>query len=258
MKKIQKSPEPRNLTEFRLQNRNANWDAVHSNPVYQTIVRTAWQDQGDLCAFCERIPSPRDKGIEHFLQKSATPQGQNWSTDWQNMLAVCKGGELTSDQDPLPQNLSCDKHKNHWVNKKQLPADCEGYLLNPLMIDAFNQLFLFNPQTGELNVNYVGCQSHPVLSPNYLTPNTNAGLAENTLKALNLNCPRLCRERKILWNEVQKGLAQYRQQGNKAKYAKQKLAERYFSRKWPAYFTTLRIILKPVADQHLQTIHYQG
>lgn len=258
MKKILKSPEPHALTQYRLQNPQADWEMVRSHSVYQSIVQTSWSEQGQLCAFCERKPESRDRGIEHFLQKSASPSQHNWALDWKNMLAVCKGGELHAQVASLPQNLSCDKHKNHWVNKRKLPANCEGYMMNPLQIQALNHFFAFDPETGKLDVNASGCATHPQLSPNHLNPPTNQKLIENTLAALNLNCPRLCRERKLLWQEIQKSRQQYRQQGEKAKYANKKLVEKYFSKKWHFYFTSLRLIFGQTADSYLQSINYQG
>lgn len=259
MKKIQKSSEPGALTFFKKNHPTAGWEDIRAEKnVYQAIVDATYKDQGGICAFCEKKLAEQDRGIEHFRQKSASPQQSNWAADWPNMLAVCKGGEASKLSYSLPRNLSCDKHKNHWVNLKLLPADSEGYLLNPLCLQANHDLFELDRQTGHLKANPVGCDQHPLIQPNYLPDATNLALVKNTIQALNLNCPRLSRERLLLYQEIQKQLNQYRRQNEKPKYAKQKLAQRYFKQPWPAYFTVLNILLAPASKQYLLSQNYQG
>jgi hypothetical protein len=57
---------------------------------------------------------------------------KNWALDWNNIFGVCIGGDDSDKKlHPLPENLSCDSHKNHLVNKKQLPGACEKFLVMP-------------------------------------------------------------------------------------------------------------------------------
>ena len=74
------------------------------------------------------------------------------------MLAVCLGGEREGQKHHLPANLSCDAHKNRMKNTGQY-SESEGWLLNPLQMDASKSLFDFDKATGCLIPHKEACGS---------------------------------------------------------------------------------------------------
>lgn len=164
MKKINKSSPPNVLTEFAKRDAQADWDCFHNNSAdYKAIKQLMLQDQGGLCGYCEKeiinLPEHKQR-IEHFHGKSdQSDPNKNWALDWNNVLAVCIGGDDADQQiHPLPSNLSCDSYKNYLINKKKLPIACEGDLLNPLNISTTVCIFDLDKATGALNVNIANCQ----------------------------------------------------------------------------------------------------
>jgi uncharacterized protein (TIGR02646 family) len=106
--------------------------------------------QHGLCAYCEQkvaTDNPLHCRVEHFHPQADQAGARNWALDWGNMLAVCDGGSAALSEKrkvhPLPENLSCDAHKNHAMQIGKLPLRCEGHLLNPLNAPAFPNLFFF-------------------------------------------------------------------------------------------------------------------
>lgn len=261
MKKISKSPPPNALTNFALANPTASWEADFRNhnasQDYKAVRRLMIDDQGGICGYCEcQIAglSEHKQRVEHFHDKSDQNgvSEHNWGLDWQNVFAVCLGG---SDADreihPLPGNLSCDSHKNHL--KSSFGEAPEGYVLNPLAIPASPCLFKFDKRTGELKPDVVNC-AHVRVPDNRF--GTVQELVENTIKVLNLNCPRLTAQRLEVLNAYNSAVKIVRSRNDQHGFSK--LARQWFNRRWPAFFTTRRLLLGDHAETYLQTNDYNG
>jgi uncharacterized protein (TIGR02646 family) len=222
----------------------------------------AVRDQYGLCAYCEQEIAAHDAlhcRIEHFHPKSDRTGTHNWALDWNNMLAVCDGGERTPAQKrtihPLPANLSCDAHKNHALQSGGLPVDCEGRLLNPLDITAFPNLFVLDKGTGHLDADDAVCRAAPM--PGNKQASTSE-LVRYTIKVLNLNCERLATKRRLLVVDIDQRKKRLRQKGIPPADMPRKLIARYFSAQWPEFFTTIRCCLGQAAEEYLQSVDYRG
>jgi len=219
-------------------------------------------DQCGLCAYCEReITShkPLQRRIEHFHPKSDRSEARNWGLDWENMLAVCDGGSGGSQDEqkthPLPKNLSCDAHKDRMIQIGNLPVCCEGYLLNPLDVPAFPNLFAFEKGSWRLMPDETCCASVNVAGNVY---ETTAELVAHTISYLNLNCERLTDSRMRLVYNIERNIKKLREHGFKPTDIPEKLVQRYFRKKWPEFFTTLRCLLGAAAEDYLVSSDFQG
>jgi len=265
MKRVLKGPPPRLLQNYLSINPVATWDQMRDDNAQggyraaHSCRDQAMSDQGEICAYCEQKMSLEGYSrpqVEHFHQKSDRGGSHNWSLDWRNMLAVCDGGSRSSKEDriehPLPQNLSCDAHKNH---VKGLPVDCEGYLLNPLDIPPFPNLFVFDKATCCIKPNETACSLVELPENTY---ETTAELVARTIEILNLNCNRLFKKRQHhMWNidHVKKVL---RQRGISPTKMHEKLIYRFFGTKWPEFFATLRCCLGEAVESYLMSIDFKG
>lgn len=274
MKRLAKSAPPNPLTEFQRQYPDADWEqfrnhALGAEPVgtdYKKIKALLIRDQGGLCAYCETQLAdlePDQQRIEHFHPKSdRSNPAKNWALDWNNIIAVCIGGEEQAQKQkagenafPLPQNLSCDAHKNHYFNSvaKSVADDALSQLENPLQMPAFPCLFDFQRADGKLLPHVENCRRFDVEHDRDEGHTYRKIL--NTIKVLNLNCDRLCENRRQVlhaWGRVTK-IAR----GMNDVQIKQKLAARWLG-KWEPFFTTRRILLGSVAEDYLQQKSFCG
>jgi uncharacterized protein (TIGR02646 family) len=264
LKKINKSSDAGALAPFAQAFPDAGWDEFrnHNGGIdYASVKRAIFADQGQLCAFCEtRIESTDGQKhlqrIEHFHSKSDTDTSHNWTLDWQNLIGVCLGGSgLDNDRSlfPAPQNLSCDAYKGHLIEKSKLPVECEGLLLNPLLLPAFPCLFDLDKPTGELRPNVNACEQVEIADNRCASV---VELVQNTIDVLNLNCDRLNKQRLAVLHGYERRIKQARLKNDRTIF--QTLAQRWFGQHWPAFFTTRRILLGSHAEVHLQTMSYNG
>ena len=170
------------------------------------------------------------------------------------IMGGCIGGEVSDKQlHPLPENLSCDSHKNHLINKGKLTEACEGHLLNPLQIRASPCLFDFNKATCELQPNVHVCQEVEIKG-NQLE--STEALVQNTIDILNLNCDRLIQNRHKLLTTYNHLIANARKQNDKNCFSK--IATYWFQKKWSSFFTTRRLLLGKHAEICLENMRYDG
>ena len=259
MKKTSKSNCPPCLIRYTQDNPKAIWEEFRQDnqgESYKAVRLQAIQDQGGLCVYCETpyLSKPEIFSIEHFHPKAAiTDSSINWALDWYNLHAVCRGGRDKAfgalQAYPTPENLSCDAYKDHLVTKKQLPENCEGYLLNPLSLPE-TKLFKFNKSNGLLEVDQEACSKATYSDCNHFP--SLADLAEETLQVLNLNCQRLCDARLELLIYYNKKIKEARLKNNKLIF--RQLAENWFNTPWPSFFTTRRDLLGQVAENYLRKL----
>ncbi len=266
MKKINKTPAPNELTQYAQTNHYAELTGVkwenfknhNGGSDYRSIRTKILDDQGGLCAYCEtsiiNLP-PHKQRVEHFHSKSDSDDpNKNWALDWNNVICVCIGGDDSDKQlHPLPENLSCDSHKNHLINRKKFPQACEGYLLNPLLISAFPSLFDLDKATCELKPNSDVCQKVEI---NNNQMGTTQALVQNTIDILNLNCDRLTQDRRAVLNSYNQWVTKARKQNDKQCF--NKMASCWFQTRWTSFFTTRRILLGNHAETYLKQIQYNG
>ncbi|HBT97193.1 MAG TPA: TIGR02646 family protein [Desulfobulbaceae bacterium] len=255
MKRVEKGQEPEALLAFRQQQPDATWDEMRNEDrgAAEACWRQAIADQHGLCAYCERKidgwPAHKRR-VEHFHPKSDSSPDKNWHLDWQNMLACCDGGEKEgSEQHPLPENLSCDAHKNHLSNEKKLPPQVESELYNPLHLPAFPNFFAFDKRTGELRADAAACAQTSL----------DAAKLTRSIEVSNLNCQRLKdRRRKEIVFNIERNKKTLRQKGYLPEQVPAALVKRYFNGKWPEFFTTIRCCLGKAAEDYLRAVNYQG
>ena len=269
VKRVLKSrPGPQSLSAYKQNHPGDTWGRMRDNnaergsQAARECRAQAVRDQRGLCAYCEQeiaADNPLHCQVEHFHPKSDRAGTRNWGLDWENMLAVCDGGSRGSPEErktrPLPESLYCDAHKDREIQIRKLPKACEGHLLNPLEIPAFPNLFALDKGTGFLRPDATSCAAVKIPGNAF---GTTAELVKRTIAALNLNCDRLAEKRRLLVVDIDKTKQTLRQKGTSAAVMRRELIRRYFSTRWPAFFTTLRCCLGQAAENHLRSISYQG
>ncbi|MCF0221490.1 MAG: TIGR02646 family protein [Fibrobacter sp.] len=117
---IKKGAEPRELTEYRLDNRNGEptYDGLKER--HKVILESLIKEQGGLCAYCMcRIPQNPQKhnppaSIEHIDPQSTSDNAK--ALDYRNMLAVCSGNRNPTSQSQYHlgiSRLTCDAHRQN-------------------------------------------------------------------------------------------------------------------------------------------------
>jgi len=267
LKRVAGTAEPDELKNYREANPTCGWEAMrqdaHGRAVYDVIRPRLIEGQGGICAFCEieiNNDDPTHCRVEHFHPKSDRATPHNWALDWNNMIAVCMGGSQRHHaepytKEPLPENLSCDAHKDKMIQSHRLEERCEGWIVNPLALPAFPRLFFLKKSTGELLADEACCAEVSLEGNKH--PTTQA-LVEHTISMLNLNCDRLCEARKrILWH-IERNKKQLRDAAKTPQQGMDELAHRFLRQRWPGFFTTIRFCLGAAAEQYLQNNGYRG
>lgn len=262
MKRVRKSAEPPVLSQYRQIVPHASWDDMRSDVLhggrqaYEDCREAALADQGNICAYCEcslSLDLPHHCRVEHVHSKKDTSGTHNWALDWQNMLGVCVGGSRSDLQ--LPRNLSCDAYKDHMIEKGKLPTACEGWILNPLQIQASPSLFDFEKATGRLIPNTSICSSFTIAGNKHATT---AQIVQHTIDMLNLNCDRLIQERRNILFSINAEKEKKRKNNIPASLALPEIAQHFLQKCWHKYFTTIRCCLGQAAEDWLQKNAYQG
>ncbi|MCL1808444.1 MAG: hypothetical protein FWG42_01595 [Clostridiales bacterium] len=268
MKRVCKGSPPQKLNDYVLINPEATWDqmkgdnAQGGSQAAKECRDQAIHDQKGLCAYCEQEISsskPHRCRIEHFHPKIDKTRTHNWGLDWYNMLAACDGGSRSSQEEqrahPLPGNLACDAHKDYLIQTGKIPVACEGYLLSPLVIHSFPNLFSLDKGTGYLKPDVASCINVEI-SENAFGSTTE--LIDHTIAILNLNCDRLAAKRRHYVVNIDQNKKTLRKKGIPPSDVPEKLVQRYFKKEWPEFFTTLRCCLGKVAEDYLKSVNYQG
>ncbi|WP_431019096.1 retron system putative HNH endonuclease [Burkholderia cepacia] len=253
MKRVRKATDTPNLLGIFFENRpNADWDAFKKKATrYNETAAQIRSDQRGICAYCEidllksnslgKVPDFR---IEHFHPKSPHTPPPNWALEWTNMLGTCHGGSQTMVADPArytAPDLCCDvpKGNNDWT------AD----ILNPLTdVPAFPRLFKYLEGDGSIDVDSDLC------------PVAVAGKADETIKRLNLNAPRLTRMRQAVIGALRDQIAALLDVGETVEDASRQVAYAMFpanpDQEWQPFFTCIRWYLGAAAEDQLTEIGY--
>ncbi|WP_071524440.1 retron system putative HNH endonuclease [Pantoea sp. A4] len=255
MKTINKTGEPNRFGAFRAAHPNASWEKDEGSieeafrccsARYQETQQQLRTDQGNLCAYCEQDLLSGTNGalddcrIEHFHPKSKQLPGEpNWGLDWNNLLAVCCGGNQSRVVNPEerfdtePENYSCDVPKGNKI--------LDEIILNPLNLPNYN-IWNFRRSTGEIFVNEVLC----------LTLGLDVEVALQTINELNLNSPRLTRFRKNVIDNLNHRITESLKRGQTIEQAISSIAISMLRKNragdWPSFFSTIRFYLGKQAE----------
>lgn len=251
MKKINKSLPPNPLTVFYASKPTENWEKFrkHRNlKSYNRVKEIVFEDQNGLCAYCEDyiLHLGKDKRrIEHFHDKSDTDLSvNNWALDWNNVFGVCNGGTDEGSTYRIPQNLSCDAHKERVLASPHT----EGILLNPLDF-PLSPIFLFDKVTGHLNADIEICKQLDLYVPN--SYDSFKELVEKTIEILNLNCDRLSKKRLKVFREYNRLITVARQKNNPDLL--KKLPAHWLGGEPLSFFTVRRCLLGEAAEEYFIT-----
>ncbi|MFK4233539.1 retron system putative HNH endonuclease [Pseudomonas guariconensis] len=267
MKRVNRLDEPAGLTVYRAANPLSTWEQMRGDATgrtaYESVRLQLLNGQGGLCAFCEiglHDCDPLKCRVEHFHPKSDNSTAHNWGLDWQNMVCVCTGGSQRHQQppyalEPLPENLSCDAHKDKMINTGKLDEHCKGWVIDPRQLPALLSLFFMERSSGRLLPDEQACAS--IILQGNKHPTTQK-LVLHTIDMLNLNCARLCEARRRVHWDIERNKKSLRLQNIRPEHALRVLAERYFRQRWPVFFTTIRFCLGTTAEQYLTDIGFQG
>ncbi len=255
MKKIFKGTEPSLLSTYRSTYPNNKWVQFRNNNKrrIQTQVQLK-NDQNGICAYCEidlrekDATGESDFRVEHFHPKDDSSTSHNWNLDWNNLLGCCHGGSQRNVTDAIIRFSSHDNSCD--IPKKNKNLD--GVILNPLQLPAFPALFSCNRSSGLLIVNVANCQQAGVAETK----------AQQTICELKLDAPRLNRFRATVLNALYSQLQLKLSTGSTLEQACSQLAQAHLCKNsqqhWPAFFTSIRSYLGKEAEQHLQSIGYNG
>ncbi len=263
MKKVLKrSNVPPLLNKYLVANPDNEWKQFTGNDRngHAEVKGALRADQRGLCAYCEIDLALGDGHglddfrVEHFYPKKPHHPPPNHALNWQNLLAVCTGGNArgvaASARFTSPDH-SCDvpKANHNWVGK----------ILDPLTdIPAFPPLFSYEENTGAMAVDRVSCPADLIEK------------AEASIDKLRLSPPqtsttpdsRLLRFRKAVIDKLREDIQVRLESGYSVPEASAQLAEAYFpashNLSWPAFFSCIRWYLGPSAERRLHEIDYRG
>ncbi len=246
---------PQCLSEYLAQNPDATWDQFRDtvDSCYHALRNQLLDEQGGLCAYCERAPVVGDQQVAHFHPKSDRSSGTNWGLKWPNLWLACSGGNqrtLADDPEaftePPCENMSCDTAKEDRI--------LDDVILAPDQIPAFPPIFRF--------------EQHPdaVLivpdEPNCAIAGIDPNRARATIEHLNLNCRRLTFTRLKVHRVLQQAIAKARQNGCDINRTYAQLVTAHLARSpegsWKPFFTLVRWTLRRPAEDYLKQVGFSG
>lgn len=263
MKTIKKSSKlPIGLSDYYKENPGNKWTQFTGNDrngaeEVQAYLR---RDQRELCAYCENdlktfngIGLP-DFRVDHFIPKSPHNPPPNRSLEWNNLRAVCTGGNAQFIGDPN----RFQSHPDHSCDVPKGQKNLHGVILDPVNdIAPFEEVFSFD-EDGRM---FVSPNCDPIKKDR--AERTITELRLSPLPEKDVPHPRLVKFRKgmveFLRDELMKRSVL---EGQSTAKAMEELAEIFFpsqpDAEWPAFFSTVRWFLGPVAEQRLIQIKYLG
>lgn len=255
MKHCEKQADtPHGLGKYLSENPTGTWDEFKDEEPesHKEVVDALSNDQRGICAYCELELSSNNIQVGHFHPKSDRTGNLNWALEWTNLWLCCKGGTQTwleSDpriyKKPLPQNRSCDE------NKMDLVLD--GKVLSPDSVPSYPRLFRYRQWSDALEIHLDEVQTGDAA--------VDTNLVEETIKAFNLNCPRLAAARLQVLRNLERDIKQAISGGAK------NLADTHLPAKWlspqsngyyRSFFTLIRWRLGEAAEQYLLKTSFRG
>ncbi|MEQ1749735.1 MAG: retron system putative HNH endonuclease [Prosthecobacter sp.] len=259
MKKVPKSqPEPECLTSFRQELPEATWDDFKSTACSSSLLDQTVNDQGGLCAYCERHLDEHDRQIAHFHPKSdrSQPPNQpapfNWGLHWSNLWLACRGGDQTwmTNPDaylaPASENRSCDVAKEDDI--------VDGAVLSTDEVPAFARIFQYRQSSDRMDIE----PDHDLCAEAGIAPD----LAAETIRIFNLNCRRLSEARMRVHKTIESQIKRLRENSPQPATLFPSLVQRHLAKdsngSWKSFFTMVRWRFGSSAESYLHSIDYQG
>ena len=122
MKRIRKSVEPREFTEWKSTDRMAhrpNWNRLRA-PLKTVIHESLMNEQGFICCYCESRVVVDDSHVEHFRPKE---QYSDLQLEYRNLLCSCLRERSSGEP------IHCGHRKGIWFDEEALVSplqqDCE-------------------------------------------------------------------------------------------------------------------------------------
>ena len=255
MKHVPKTfPEPDEFKSYRESNPKNTWDQFRDEvpETYRMLRDELRKHQGGLCAYCEMSLITENEQIAHFHPKSDN-KDRNWALEWNNLWLACKGGTqswLNDDEaylPPLPENISCDERKGNEILDEKIHS--------PNMIPVAPRIFRYEQQPDRIEI----CPDEE----NCKIANLDIQKVHDTIKAFNLNCPRLSKARLSSHKQLEQAIKKLRHSNIQNQLLGfHSLAEHHLKRNkdglWPQFFTLIRWRFKNYAEQYLESINFQG
>lgn len=211
---------------------NRRWEAFRNEQpeAYKAARDQLYGNQAGLCAYCEIKLATNNQQIEHIIPKSMSLPDRDYTFEFSNFLLCCRGGTNTSSPRPdeystdpsLAVNRSCGEKKGAYFGSD---------FISPCHLPAIPVFELhYHPDDGvSFKVDPEVCAQHAI-DPEKI---------EKTMDILGLNCPRLKRNRKVVWNMIQAELNTL--PNREDEYAIMELAEAHLvpvNGECPPYVTT--------------------
>ena len=267
MKRVKKSSEPHELFAYRKACPASTWqelrdDALHGGKTaYNAVVARLEADQGGICAYCEiKISRTTNTArVEHFVPKSLQHPKHpkfNWTLHWFNFVGVCNGGSEQRSAPghylkPVKDNLSCDAHKERALGA----VNSHGWLLNPLALPAMGPLMKINRFTGHWDVDQTNTDTTRWAGNKYADTEE---LVEKSIETLNLNCPRLVRNRLSVLYSLEREIKRARDAKIDPAVYMVNLCKRYLGPRYSEFFSVYRSRLGAAAEAYLLSIDFNG
>ena len=113
MKKITKSVEPPEFTEWKLDDKmdhRPRWNRVDFE-TRRVIHESLMREQGFICCYCESRITKEDSHVEHFCPRDLC---RDLQLDYSNLLCSCVRKQSPGEPD------HCGHHKGSWFDKDAL------------------------------------------------------------------------------------------------------------------------------------------
>lgn len=170
--------------------------------IHTDVLKDLLKEQGYICAYCMRTINENNATIEHIIgqkykDSSSNKIGEIEDTNYDNMLAVCKG-------DSCQDKSHCDKSRADFQSTRSL-----------LFVSPLNSTHMTNIKFSQSGVIY------------YKEPEDKIDIRHETVddkeirydinKVLNLNCKNLIEQRGRIINSVKSILTRYKFDKTKVK-----------------------------------------
>jgi uncharacterized protein (TIGR02646 family) len=256
VKRCAKSATPPDCLSHYLElNPVASWEQFRDtvDSCYHALRTQLLNEQGGLCAYCERPSIAEDQQVAHFHPKSDRASSTNWGLHWPNLWLACSGGDqrkLAANPDaftePPRDNRSCDTAKEDEI--------LNGIILAPDEIPAFPRIFRFEQHSDSVLI----VPDEPNCALAGIDPNR----VQATIQHLNLNCRRLTTARLKVHRTLQQAIAHARQRNLDTRRVYSQLVNAHIARasngSWKPFFTLVRWRLSSSAEDYLRQIGFNG
>lgn len=256
MKRCAKSATPPLcLSDYLEVNPVASWEQFRdtADSCYHTLRTQLLNEQGGLCAYCERPPIAEDQQVAHFHPKSDRASSTNWGLHWPNLWLACSGGDqrkLAANPDaftePPRDNRSCDAAKEDEI--------LDTTILAPDQIPAFPRIFRFEQHSDSVLI--------VPDEPNCVQAGIHPDRVWATIQHLNLNCRRLTTARLKVHRGLQQAIAKARQRNPDTRQVYSQLVNAHIAQasdgSWKPFFTLVRWSLRSPAEDYLRQIGFNG